>query len=56
MVGTLARQKLRMPLDAQNEAMVGALKTFNQSILRRGIDHQPLTNSSDGLMVRRVDL
>ena len=56
MVGILARQKLGMPLHAQDEAMVGALKTFDQSIFRRGIDHQPLTNSSDGLMVRRVDL
>jgi hypothetical protein len=56
MVGILTREKLGMPLYAQDEAMVGALKAFNQSIFRCGIDHQALTNRPDGLMVRRVDL
>ena len=56
MVRILTRQKLGMPLHAQDEAMVGALKTFDQPIFCCGINHQPLTNSSDGLMVRRVDL
>lgn len=36
--------------------MVGAFKPFDQSIFCCGVDHESFTDSSDGLVVGRVDL